>query len=193
MNPFRCALIVGHTSAAPGAVHPTRGVSEFAFNDALAPMVVEAVRCAASVLGRPEVEVVIVHRGRPNRYKELPAKVNQTGADIAIEMHANASAYRTGTGSEVLYWYASSRGRLLAGFLQRAFVQALSLRDRGLRPITQTGDRGGLLLAGTRMPCVIAEPFFIDRDEDLTTAEARRGDLARAYAAAIIQYAEAMR
>jgi N-acetylmuramoyl-L-alanine amidase len=43
---------------------------------------------------------------------------------------------------------------------------------------------------GTIAPCVIAEPFFIDNDKDLTRAQADIDGLVQAYADAIDEISE---
>ncbi|MDY7034072.1 MAG: N-acetylmuramoyl-L-alanine amidase, partial [Thermodesulfobacteriota bacterium] len=57
----------------------------------------------------------------------------------------------------------------------------LGLKNRGLKPKTAE-DRGGYLLRNTIAACVIAEPFFIDNNEDLKTAIDKRDLLVKAYA-----------
>jgi N-acetylmuramoyl-L-alanine amidase len=51
------------------------------------------------------------------------------------------------------------------------------------------GDKDWLVgtLCYTHAPCVIAEPFFIDNDQDLARAREDLDGLARAYAEAIDQ------
>ena len=46
-------------------------------------------------------------------------------------------------------------------------------------------DRGGYLLKYTNAPCVIAESFFIDNDDDLARAQEDLEGLAEAYVRAI--------
>jgi N-acetylmuramoyl-L-alanine amidase len=46
-------------------------------------------------------------------------------------------------------------------------------------------DRGGYLLRYTKAPCLIAEPFFIDNNNDLTRAQEDLDGLTSAYASAI--------
>jgi len=46
----------------------------------------------------------------------------------------------------------------------------------------QYEERGGYLLRYTGAPCVIAEPFFIDNDQDLKKAQQNIVELAGAYA-----------
>lgn len=191
---MRCALIVGHTQDAPGAANVARQLTEWEFNVSLAPL----IRRAACT------DVFVVHRGRPNAYGRLPREVNATGADFAVELHANAFEERPGqeevSGTEVLYWHRSQRGKRFASILLAELVGVLGLESRGTKKAKGRfvggkwkGDRGSYLLGLTLMPCTIAEPFFIDNDEDLTVALARRDELAAAYARAIDAYAGELR
>jgi N-acetylmuramoyl-L-alanine amidase len=176
---LRVAIVVGHEPTAPGAVNPKTRESEFAFNDPLADLVMEQLIRQ----GDGWIEPVKVYRA-PEGYSALPAKVNATGADFAIELHANASD-GTGNGTEMIF--VSPEGKRLAEFLQARVLAALELKDRGVK--TPWAGRGEYLLKNTVMPCVIAEPFFIDHAGDYARAKARGSVLASAYAGAVLDYA----
>lgn len=169
------ALIIGHKPKSPGACNDAAELCEYQFNEPLA----EDIKAIL------DVDTTIVKR---DTYEGLPDQVNGTSADIAVSMHANAGP-GPASGTEVLHWHSSVEGRRLAAKLQAQILEALGLADRGTRP-KQFGDRGGHLLGHTSMPCVIAEPFFIDNDSDLRVAQNRRGDLKRAYARGIQNYIE---
>jgi N-acetylmuramoyl-L-alanine amidase len=128
------------------------------------------------------IDCEIVYR---NIYTLLPAKVNKTNADIAVSMHCNALNEKP-NGTEVLYYKGSQEGAALAISLQRKFIRCLNLKDRGVNPRALI-ERGGYLLRSTKMPCVIAEPFFIDSDELLMAIE-KNDELAEAYANGIMEY-----
>lgn len=178
MKPILCALIVGHSKTDGGAANHDGTTNEYAFNDALAGNIIGLVR--------PEIcGVTIIHR--IGGYSALPGRVNATGADFAIEMHFNAANGKA-SGTEVLFWHQSKRGKLLAWLLQEKLKPALNLPDRGIKPRLVDG-RGGYLLAHTSMPCVIAEPFFGDNPHDWQRATKLNDRLAAAYAATIETYA----
>ena len=176
-DPMKAAIIIGHTPASPGATSRRGYVTEWNYNSFLAPLIED----------RAASDCIIVERGLPNDYDGLPAKVNATGADFAIELHANAFNGEA-SGTEMLYWHSSTKGKQLAEILQTEILRALGLRHRGIKPCRRA-DRGGYLLQKTRMPCVIAEPFFIDHDGDLEAATRGMCRLAEAYASAIDHYA----
>lgn len=177
------ALIVGHKHNSPGAVNGINGVSEFEFNNELTSIV------AYHLQQSPGFVPVIIYR---DTYSGLPAKVNATEADIALSFHCNAFDDNP-HGSETLYYHKSVKGKLLAQCIQKNVVGCLGTKDRGIKPkkwdhIGTKGDRGGLLLRQTAMPCVIIEPFFIDAIESLENAMENKHELARAISNGIKQY-----
>lgn len=175
----KVGIIVGHKPSRPGATNQRYRMSEYTFNSALAEAIV-------SILKRsPWIKPFVIFR-QPDSYSKLPAKVNATGVEFAISLHANAYD-KSATGTEVLYYEGSPKGKELARILQSSLLLALGLANRGIKPRDEE-DRGGTLLRYTSMPCVIAEPFFIDNDGDLIRARDRWTELATAYADAIEQY-----
>ena len=170
------ALVIGHTSASPGAVNRPAGLSEYAFNAPLATDIVSALENAS-------VNTQLVYR---SSYRGLPAQINALKPNFIISLHCNA--YNTkATGTETLYYHSSRRSQKLATILQTHLVDTLELADRGIKP-KSSEDRGGYLLRYTHAPCVIAEPFFIDNSRDLQTAQSRRADLVEAYANTILDF-----
>ena len=166
-----CALVIGHKKASPGAVNRRTGLTEFAFNENLAMRI------------ERQVQKVHIQRVYRRTYRELPDDINALGPDFIVSLHCNAFDGRA-SGTEVLYYHRSEKGRRMAGILQRHLVRHLGLPDRGVKPRT-VEDRGGYLLRYTEAPCVIAEPFFIDNDGDLARAQEDLDGLASAYARAI--------
>ena len=153
---LECALVIGHKRASPGASNRASGLTEFSFNEALAFEI--------------EMEVSGLHVQKVYRrtYSSLPGDINELNPDFIISLHCNAFD-ESATGTEVLYYHRSTQGKLAAEILRDHLVNALGLKNRGIRPKTSE-DRGGYLLRYTAAPCVIAEPFFIDNDSDLEIA-----------------------
>jgi N-acetylmuramoyl-L-alanine amidase len=166
----KIALIIGHSAKRPGAINKTYGVSEFEFNEPLAHSVAEKLILEG-------YQPIIVYRDAS--YSALPAKVNQTGAAIAVSFHCNAFNEKA-SGCEVLYSQGSIKGEKLAKLIQGSIVKKLGFTDRGIKPRLES-DRGGLILKRTSMPCVIVEPFFIDHNASLELARYKFEDLAEAY------------
>jgi len=174
----KCALVIGHKKSSPGASNKSSGTTEFAFNDEL------AIEIEAEVSG---VDVQRVYR---RTYNSLPGDINELNPDFIVSLHCNAFDGKA-TGTEVLYYHRSVKGKLMAEILKDHLVNALGLKDRGVKPKTAE-DRGGYLLKNTAAPCVIAEPFFIDNDGDLKVAADKRKKLVKAYAEGIKAIASAL-
>ena len=170
-----CALVIGHKKRSPGAVNENFGISEFDFNEDLAFRI------------EKKVNAVDVQRVYRRTYQELPDDINALNPDFIISLHCNAFNTRA-SGTEVLYYHRSEKGKMMAEILLKHLVEHLKLPNRGLKPKTAE-DRGGYLLRYTKAPCVIAEPFFIDNDEDLSRALEDKDGLAEAYAQAIEEIA----
>ncbi len=169
-----CALVIGHNHKQQGASN-RNGLTEFAFNEALSMDILAATK---------KCNVMRVYR---HNYKQLPAEINKINPDFIISLHCNAFNTQA-HGTETLYLMNSWKGHQLAQVVQTHLVRALKLSDRGVKA-TAAEDRGGYLLQQTRAPCVIAEPFFIDNDADLSIAQTRIDNLVRAYVNSIEQYA----
>ncbi len=166
-----CALVIGHKKTSPGAINKKTGITEFEFNDDLAIRIEKKVK---------DVEIQRVYR---RTYKELPHDINELDPDFIISLHCNAFNEKA-SGTEVLYYHRSEKGKKMAEILLKHLVEHLKLPNRGIKPKTAE-DRGGYLLRYTKAPCVIAEPFFIDNDADLARAQEDKDGLAEAYAKAI--------
>lgn len=167
----RCALVIGHKKESPGAINKNSDLTEYDFNEKLAPLIERKVRNAG------------IHRVYRRTYATLPGDINELDPDFIVSLHCNA--YNgSASGSEILYYHRSPMGKEIAGILLEKVVNCLNLPDRGIKPRTAE-DRGGYLLRYTMAPCVISEPFFIDNDNDLAQAMKHLDDLAQAYALAI--------
>lgn len=177
---MRIAIVIGHKKDSPGAVNVSRNLTEFDYNQAMAKKIKEICDFKyQDNLGNPEDEIVIVYR---DTYKGLPDKIDALNPKFIISLHCNAFNKKA-SGSEVLYYVTSKKGKQMAEIIQKQFVKTLGLPDRGTLP-RDTEDRGGYLLRYTNAPCVIAEPFFIDNDNDLSKGIPNAA-LAEAYVRAI--------
>jgi N-acetylmuramoyl-L-alanine amidase len=170
-----CALVIGHKKRSPGARNANQDLYEFDFNDDLARRIEADVK---------ETDVQRVYR---RTYNTLPGDINEFEPNFIISLHCNAFNTQA-SGTEVLYYHKSIKGKQIAEILQGKLVQHLQLKDRGIKP-RSAEDRGGTLLRYTSAPCVISEPFFIDNDDDLAKAQENINGLAQAYATAINEMA----
>ena len=174
-----CALVIGHKKTSPGAVNKSQNLSEFDYNEQLAMDIEYALK------DQEDVHVQKVYR---RTYDSLPTDINELAPDFIVSLHCNAFN-RKASGTEVLFYHKSKKGKELAKTLNKSLVKALGLPNRGVKA-KGSEDRGGYLLKKTSAPCLIAEPFFIDNDEDLAVAETRYAELVRAYAKSISKMAK---
>jgi len=166
-----CALVIGHQKTSPGAKNAGSSMTEFEFNENLSMLIEHRVL---------QTDIQRVYR---RTRVELLGDINALNPDFIVSLHCNSFA-GDATGTEVLYYHKSSRGKMAAEILQRHLHNHLQLRDRGIKP-RRSKDRGGSLLKKTIAPCLIAEPFFISNDNDLARAMSDLDGLAEAYANAI--------
>ena len=175
------AIVVGHHPAAKGAALSVgeRQIAEYDF-----------WRPFAAVLGRclyfSDIGYAVIQRPNQRPDDELMRRVNDTGAELAIELHFNGFSDPRAQGSEMLHWHTSEQGRLLADLLQQYTVRALGVHDRGLKPVQR--GRGAAFLRGTRMPAVICEPAFGTNPDDAWKLLTRQMQLVEAYAGAIADF-----
>ncbi|MEA3404946.1 MAG: N-acetylmuramoyl-L-alanine amidase [Pseudomonadota bacterium] len=169
-----CALVIGHKKTSPGAVNKTQNLSEFDYNEQLAMDIEYALK------DQEELRIQKVYR---RTYDTLPTDLNELDPDFIISLHCNAFNKKA-SGTEVLFYHRSKKGKKLAKTLNKSLVGALGLKDRGIKA-KSVEDRGGYLLKATHAPCLIAEPFFIDNDKDLEVAETHHAELVLAYSDSI--------
>lgn len=176
---IKCALVVGHSANAQGAISGAFGITEYEYNSVLSVEIKHRIK---------NTDIEIVFR---ETYKGLPDKINSINPDFIISLHCNAfDGFATGT--EVLYYYKSAAGYSIAMLLKRALTKALRLNDRGVVPVT-VEDRGGYVLKYTKAPMVIAEPFFIDNRKDFERAIDNKCHLINAYAETIDKISDSMK
>ena len=124
-------------------------------------------------------------------YHTLPATINSINPDFIISLHLNGHHTRTASGTEMLYWKGSRKGKELAQIVYDNVHSCLDLKKRSnpVRGLTHE-DRGGGLLMHTNAPCVIAESFFVTNNDDYFIGEQKIEELAYKYICAIDQFIE---
>lgn len=167
----RCVLVIGHEKQSPGIINKNKNVNEFGFNELLYNLIEKKVNCT------------IIYKVQRRAYIELPDDINELDPDFIISLHCNAGDGKT-SGTEVLYYYLSEPGKKIAEILLRYIVSNLNLPNLGITA-KNTNDESGLLFRYTAAPCVIAKPFFMDNDNDVTLALKNLDGLADAFANAI--------
>lgn len=174
----KCVLVIGHKKSSPGAANENRRMSEFEFNEKLASII------------EKKVKNIKIRKYFRRGYETLPGDINAVKPDFVVSLHCNeCDGIKSGT--EVLHHYRSENSQILAEILQARLVEYLKIPDRGTQAKT-VEDEGGFLLRYTKAPCVIAKPFYIDNDNDLSRAMENLEGLAEAYAAALDEFSKTL-
>ncbi|GFD70365.1 N-acetylmuramoyl-L-alanine amidase [Alteromonas sp. KUL106] len=161
------AVVIGHKKNSPGAQNLSSGKTEFSFNEELSLEIEKRAK---------QVKIQRVYR---RTYDSLPKDLNELEPDFIVSLHCNAFDTKA-SGTEVLYYHKSVKGKIAAQILNDHLVSALGLSDRGTKAKTSE-DRGGYLLKSTNATCLIAEPFFIDNNNDFDRAMSKYDELVDAY------------
>ncbi|NVK56645.1 MAG: N-acetylmuramoyl-L-alanine amidase [Alteromonadaceae bacterium] len=178
----KLAIVIGHNAAAQGAVRRIDGISEFAWNGALADLIEEVGGDRVRIFRREKA------RSYSAEIDAVYAAVDQWGADASIELHFNSAASPLATGTKTLS-SGSAGSRALALACHVGMIHALGLRDRGVE-VRGRADRGGRSLFAGRAPAVLIEPYFGSNDGDAVTADQCRNALAVALWAAFEEWAQ---
>jgi N-acetylmuramoyl-L-alanine amidase len=108
------------------------------------------------------------------------------GADLAMELHTNASANTTATGVEVVAAAGlAHQARAIAGAIG-SVLQIPVRRDRGWFPLEQLARERGFTPGFARRGGLIVEVFFQSNADDLAKYQARKWLVASAIAKAAI-------
>ncbi|MDF3606144.1 N-acetylmuramoyl-L-alanine amidase [Paracoccus sp. DMF-8] len=176
----KIALVVGHNARSQGAVRVTDGRSEYDWMGDLSAQILAANPGRYRVFRRPAG--VVYTREISQTYAEVDA----WGASGSIELHFNAAAASTATGTETLT--SGTKGsRRLATLIQSAMVGVLGLRDRGLL-VRDRKARGGESLWAGRAPAVLIEPYFGSNAGDCAAADRHFHQLAAGINAACTEF-----
>jgi len=122
------------------------------------------------------LDVQVVRRPNEKPDKALGRRVNDTGADVGIELHFNAAAAEEARGTKMIHWPGSEEGKRLAATLQQTTLNEMGLKSRG----TEARDDLGFLRY-TDMPSVICEPAFGSNQSDGFKLLSRLPELMKAY------------
>ena len=171
----KITIIIGHGGNDPGAVNGEH--NEFNYNSELAKMLFDDLS--------KEYDVTTYNRGILKA--ENLTILNSYKSDLILSLHLN-SAGKTATGTEVIHYPNSKKGKRIAEILSGNISKALGLRNRGAKE--PFNGRGNHLLKGIIAPCVIVESFFISNDNDLKIGLSKKQDIVKAIKKSIKEYFE---
>ena len=121
-----------------------------------------------------------------NQSKEMRA--TQPNCECAIELHYNAAAAPTAKGCEFLCYSDTGAkfARALADAYKAQFPDMRLRRDSGV--YKKSSGNGTGWLKKVPPPAVIAEPFFSSNQQEMLSFDARKQELATAYAKGILNF-----
>lgn len=157
---FKLAILIGHNKKAQGAFSQPMQISEWKFNQRIFKKIDQ-------LSPQYEIEPRQFFREPSSGYsKEIAdayAKIDAWGPTAILELHFN-SATGNPSGTEMLYWPGSAKGKLLADKVREAMLDTLKLPDRGSKA-RGTGN-GSTSLQASQFPTILTEPFFGNTQHD---------------------------
>jgi N-acetylmuramoyl-L-alanine amidase len=153
LSGYTICVDAGHGGTDPGAV--ANGVKEKDVNLAIALKV-------AKLLEEDGAKVVLTRDG--DYFVTLGGRVriaNSAGCNIFISIHAN-SGPSSASGFEVYHYYGSSRGNILATYVDEEIAKVIPLKNRGVK------EAGFYVLRYTSMPAILIETGFVTNTYDVS-------------------------
>lgn len=142
----------GHNSIVPGA---SKYLNEVTEDRKVKNKVIELLRAAGHTVYDCTDDL---GRTQSQNLANIVAKCNAHSVDYDISIHLNAGG---GTGTEVLYYPTSSKGKAMAEAMSKRVADALRLKNRGAK------SRSDLyVLKRTKAPAVLVECCFVDSATD---------------------------
>jgi len=117
---------------------------------------------------------------------------NTAKADFFVAIHVNAGG---GTGCETFYYREDSersrRSEALAKAINDFYAESMGLRNRGIKPDTQTSVGSIGVLRRTTMPAILVELAFVDcpaSSPDVAILQGKRAEIAQALSQSIYKH-----
>ncbi|WP_456422735.1 N-acetylmuramoyl-L-alanine amidase [Thermococcus sp.] len=154
LSGYTICVDAGHGGTDPGAV--ANGVEEKNVN-------LEIALKVAKLLEEDGARVVLTRDG--DYYVSLSDRVriaNSAGCDIFISIHANAASDTSASGFEVYHYYGSTKGNLLATYVDEEIAKEIPLKNRGVK------EAGFYVIKYTTMPAILIETGFVTNTNDVS-------------------------
>jgi N-acetylmuramoyl-L-alanine amidase len=182
---LKLAIVVGHTSTAPGAYAKAPIDShEFPYNSVIAQKMEE-------LADSYDINCTVIFRQKGLSYKQQIQKaykeVDTFGSDLSVELHFNSAENSSAKGTETLS-SGTTRSLEFARAAQDEVHELVNRSDRGVK-IRKKSERGGLSLHSGQAPAILVEPFFGSNKKDCQRADVIGAEkFARAYLKAAQTY-----
>lgn len=179
----KLAIIVGHSKEKSGACSDD-GLTEYLYNTGVAHNIWNYSE------KHPEIDVELFFRDGKT-IKEVANSVNFWAANcdkaVALELHCNASDNPNASGTEVLFDVNPPGNRILARQMQKALVDLLGLKDRGIKQL-DIYSRGHYSMDAIKIPSIIVEPAFLSCESDVAVLRLKQHEYAEVLLETAIQY-----
>jgi N-acetylmuramoyl-L-alanine amidase len=152
---MRISINAGHTKKGPGGGAAYKGFNEADITRAVAAALVSKLRQD----GHKVFSSTVNSATSQNAYlREVCRLANDSGAELFISLHCNASAKHTGFGVECWTW----RGNKVPAAVKICKnLEALDFRNRGVKD-----GSGFYVVKHTKATAVLVELFFLDNEKD---------------------------
>ena len=147
---MKVAIVVGHTKLSPGACSPHGIPCENKYNSKVA----EYLKDIADIFYYDNYSL-----GYTSMVKRNAAKINKGDYDLVIELHYNAAAPEA-NGCETLYYFKNKEGKKLATKASEMISKEFNVKNRGIKAVVSSKDRGFAALYYPNPTTILLEPFF---------------------------------
>lgn len=150
------AIVVGHTMQSQGACSSFGIPCEWEFNKNVSKYLEDIA------------DIYFYNsyaRGYTSMVKENAKLLNKHNYKLVIELHYNAAS-PIANGCEVLYYFASKKGKEYATLASKMISEKFKVKNRGAKPLVKSSDRGFAAVYYTKAPTIMFEPFFGSNQED---------------------------
>lgn len=154
---LRIAFIVGHTKLKPGA----KGFQNYAENH-FHRKIAEKYLTNYHVYYHKSYNL-----GYTAMCKETASRINSNGKyDLIFALHFNSSDSPVAHGAETWHYFSNKRGQIIGKAYLLKLCKVFNLRNRGIKALVNSKQRGFAEVASPKSTVVLLEPFFSSNEEE---------------------------
>lgn len=154
---MKVALIVGHNPRSKGAYSPFLNMSEYDY-----------FKSIVDKINSIDDTIDIYCREPNNNYiqemKPIVEEINKHNYNYILELHFNSSD-RNVQGCECLVYKYAPKAKILAELFLEDLSKEYSQKNRGVKCVEKSSDRGGYGICKTRDTYILVEFFFGSNEE----------------------------
>lgn len=173
---MKISINAGHTKSGAGSGAVYKGFNESEIARAVANALIKRLKKDGHTVHNSTVEAA---RSQSAYLKEACRLANNSGADLFVSIHCNASAKHTGRGVECWTWKGAKVPQAVKICENMA---ELGFRNRGIKD-----GRGLYVIKHTKAVAVLVELFFLDNNTDRALYEKHGADVIGAAIAAALK------